>query len=231
MDQIKRLVKSVSEALKCFLSIILFMFGFQLTSPLFLGALTGVVLSMLFVHPVHAQVMSVLPAWVNQAKTDVVVTGTLVLSVIVAGTAFIWLRMVVQGGTEDVFQFQNFSESGSGEDGVSNDAVDSEDVIDFFDDGESRSQTELEAAMASWETGFEAQLLKQDAGEYTPYDFIGSQVAIESGIPETVDVWDERHPDHDEMISHLEGPEGDALPVEFVQEHAGVWEPAQVERG
>ncbi|MFC5475910.1 hypothetical protein [Paraherbaspirillum soli] len=170
--------------------------------------------------PAHAAV-SFLPPFILQAKRDVEVAGTLVLGVIVAGTVFFWLRIVINGGSdsaENAFQFRTWDEPNHVQQDISDDVVDPDVVADFFDHDGSSFQDEHEAAVASWEDGFEAQLLRQDAGEYVAHEFVGSQFAADSGVPVDVDASDERHSRHEEYVDWLDSPEGDVVDVETALE-------------
>jgi hypothetical protein len=94
-------------------------------------------------------------------------------------------------------------------------------LITDFDDEREDDDDYNALAYEESESAFEKQLARQDAGEYSPYDFIGSQVAIESGVPIEVDASDPRHSHYASLMDWSMTPEGEAIGYELGLEVSG----------
>ena len=149
-------------------------------SRLWVFAMVMLAVSILFaLASTAAHAASLLPSGfgslLGDAKTNIIVMGGLIIGVVVSAQSFIWVRRVLRSPQSIDPDFVDDFEH------VEDKLLDFPDLTAYELAGENEdvehSQIDYETrmAMASWEEGYEAQVLRQEAGEYSPYEFVGSE--------------------------------------------------------
>ena len=140
-----------------------------------------VILSAVLSRSAHAGTMlsPLFGSALGDVKTNISVMGGLIVGVVVAAQSFVWIRRVLRSPQSIDPDFVDEFEH------VEDRLLEFPDLTAYELAGEnedadhSEIDYETRMAMASWEEGYEAQVLRQDGAEYSPYEFVGSEFRVD----------------------------------------------------